>query len=59
MSAAANEEIVNKRGKVNSPVWQFLDIISLTVVRQCRLQIMQDRRPRPYDWKYHELDVPP
>ncbi len=23
MSAAANEEIVNKRGKVSSPVWQF------------------------------------
>ncbi len=23
MSAAASEEIVNKRGKVSSPVWQF------------------------------------
>ncbi len=58
MSAAASEEIVNKRGKVSSPVWQFfLDIISLNVVRP--MSSANDARPSSPPrlvTLYHELD---
>ena len=58
MSATAREEIVDKRGKVTSPVRQYFGYFKSDSCQTCCLQTMQGHR-HYQDWQYDKFILPP